>query len=160
MGRIRVFGLASALLLSLAASGCTAACPTIGWINAVNVDLDGNVDDVAAVELCVDGVCAEAAPVLRGADEPLRPMTALPEDVATAVPSESSLLFSTARLDERSWRITFTTEAPDSITVRAVSATGDVLAEQDATLEWQRVGGSEQCGGPLEGTPIGLDIPS
>ena len=159
MGRVRVFGLAAGLLMSSALSGCAVACPAIGWVNAVNVELGGNADDAAAVQLCVDGVCAESAPVLPVTDEPLRLSTALP-DLATAAPSESPLLFSTARLDERTWRITFTTEAPDSITVRAVTATGDVLAEQDATLEWQRVGGSEQCGGPLEGTPIGLDIPS
>lgn len=161
MGRVRVFGLAAGLLLmSPALSGCAVACPAIGWVNAVNVELGGIADDVAAVQLCVDGVCAEAAPTLRVTDEPLRLMTAFPEDLATASPSESPLLFSTARLDERTWRITFTTEAPDSITVRAVTATGDVLAERDATLEWQRVGGSERCGGPLEGAAIGLDIPS
>ena len=160
MGRIRVFGLAAMLLTGLALSGCAVACPAIGWINAVNVELDGNVDDVAAVELCVDGVCAESAPVLRGTDEPLVLMTALPEDASTAVPSESPLLFSSENIDERTWRISFPTQAPDSVTIRAVSATGAVLAQLDATLEWQRVGGSEQCGGPLEGTPIGLDIPS
>lgn len=160
MGRIRVLSLAAVLLLSLAGSGCATACPAIGWVNAVNVELDGNADAVAAVELCFDGVCSESAPFLRVTDEPLRLMTALPEDAETAAPVEGSLVFSTARVDERTWRITFTTEAPDSITVRAVSATGAVLAERDVTLEWERVGGSEQCGGPLEGTPIGLDIPS
>lgn len=152
-----MFGLAGVLLLSLALSGCAVACPAIGWINAVNIEIDGHRDDVASVELCVDGVCAAAAPVLRGADEPLTVMTALPEEGSTAAPLVS---FSTERIDERTWRISFPTQTPDLITVRAVSATGDVLAERDATLEWQRVGGSEQCGGPLEGTPIGLDIPA
>lgn len=160
MGRIRLLSLAAVLLLSLAGSGCATACPAIGWVNAVNVELDGNADAVAAVELCFDGVCTESAPFVRVTDVPLRPMTALTEDVATAAPSENSLVFSTENIGERTWRISFTTGTPDSITVRAVSATGDVLAERDATLEWQRVGGSEQCGGPLEGTPIGLDIPS
>ncbi|RZU65863.1 hypothetical protein EV379_2201 [Microterricola gilva] len=160
MGRIRVFGLAAVLLLSLAVPGCAEACPAIGWINAVNIELDGHVDDVAAVELCFDGVCSEAAPFVRLTDVPLHVATALPEDDPTAASTAESLLFSTERINERTWRITFPTQAPDSLTVRAVSAAGEVLAEGDATLEWQRVGGSERCGGPLEGAPIGLDIPS
>ncbi|SEO18668.1 hypothetical protein SAMN05216281_1563, partial [Cryobacterium luteum] len=34
------------------------------------------------------------------------------------------------------------------------------LAERDVTLNWVRVGGTEQCGGPAETDPITLTIAS
>lgn len=49
---------------------------------------------------------------------------------------------------------------PDSVTVRVVSATGEVLAEEGADLTWRRIGGTAKCGGPSEAGPITLDIPS
>ncbi|HEY9324791.1 MAG TPA: hypothetical protein VIP50_07665, partial [Agromyces sp.] len=78
----------------------------------------------------------------------------------SSAPAGDALLFSTERIDEGTWRISFPTQSPDSLTVRAVAATGEVLAEREVTVEWERVGGSEQCGGPSEGEPISLDIPS
>lgn len=44
--------------------------------------------------------------------------------------------------------------------LRAVSAEGEVLAKRDFALEWRRVGGTEECGGPQEAGPVSLDIPS
>ena len=162
MRRPRLLGLAVAVIMSSTVSGCSWACTTIGWMNSVNIELDGDAGDVAAVELCTDGVCASSAPLLPGSDEPLQVMTALPEASVTpsSAPADDMLMFSTERIDEDIWRISFPTRTPDSVVVRAVSATGEVLAEREATVEWERVGGSEQCGGPAEGEPISLDIPS
>ena len=161
MRRLRLLGVAAAVAMSSTVSGCSWACTTIGWIDAVNVELDGSAGEVAAVELCTDGVCASAAPLLPASDEPLHVMTALPEASATpsSAPADAALLFSTERVDEDTWRILFPAQQPDSLTVRAVTATGEVLAEREAPIEWRRVGGSEQCGGPSEGEPISLDIP-
>ena len=50
--------------------------------------------------------------------------------------------------------------SPDSATLRALSASGEVLAERDVTLEWVRVGGTERCGGPAQTGPISLTITS
>jgi hypothetical protein len=162
MRRLRLLGVAAALAMAPTMSGCSWACTTIGWANAVNVELDGDTGEVAAVELCADGVCASSAPLLPASDEPLQVMTALPETSATpsSAPTSGALLFSIERIDERTWRITFPAQSPEEVLVRAVSATGEVLAEREATVEWEQVGGSERCGGPSEGRPISLDIPS
>ena len=162
MRRLRLLGLAAVAVLSSTVSGCSWACTTIGWIDAVNVELDGNAGAVVAVEVCTDGVCASSAPLLPASDEPLQVMTAVPDASATpsSAPADGALLFSTERIDEGTWRISFPTRSPDSLTIRAVAATGEVLAEREVTVEWERVGGSEQCGGPSEGQPIRLDIPS
>lgn len=162
MRRLRLAGLAAAVVLSSTVSGCSWACTTIGWANAVNVELGGNASAVAAVELCADGVCASAAPPLPASDEPLQVMTAVPDASAapSSAPDGGALRFSTEQIDERTWRVSFDMQSPDSLVVRAVSATGEVLAEREVTVEWERVGGSDQCGGPSEGEPISLDIPS
>lgn len=39
-----------------------------------------------------------------------------------------------------------------------LDAGGEPLAEEDYTLEWTRVGGSERCGGPMMADPVLLDI--
>ena len=44
------------------------------------------------------------------------------------------------------------------VQVRALSAAGEVLAEQHFDLEWRRVGGSERCGGPHEAGPLLLPV--
>jgi hypothetical protein len=48
--------------------------------------------------------------------------------------------------------------APKAVTVRASSADGTVLAERKVTLEWTRVGGTEQCGGPMEAPVVRLRV--
>lgn len=46
---------------------------------------------------------------------------------------------------------------PGEVTARALSADGEILASTETGLEWTRVGGSEQCGGPMRATSILLD---
>ena len=164
MGKIRVFGLAVTLLVSMVAAGCAGggpvACRAIGWVNTVSVELTGDAGAVTTVEVCSDGVCS-SGPLQLQSEEPMVVATLDPHDLGVSSPSTvSPWTFSVAREDERTWRISTDMATPDSLTVRAVSATGEVLAEQDADLTWRRVGGSAKCGGPGEAGPITLDIPS
>lgn len=162
MGRIRRSGVAAVLLVTLAVTGCsiTTACPAIGWTNTATIHLNGNVDGVATVELCADGVCATSDPLVQEPDEPLRVLT--PEELASPAPSRHTLPspFSISRVDERNWKAKVAMTTPETLTLRALNSTGQVLAEQDVALQWRRVGGSEQCGGPGEAGPVNLDIPS
>lgn len=130
-------------------------------MNTVRIELNGNAGSVAGIELCADGVCAASAPVQQVPDEPLRLATVIPKDSATSAPAPTDipLLFSISRIDERTWQISLDMATPERLTLRAVSATGEVLAERDVALEWRRVGGSEQCGGPSDAGPVSLDIP-
>ena len=157
-----VMAVAATLLVSLTATGCggPVACPAIGWSNEVGVALTGEAGAVATVEVCSDGVCFSGPLELQTA-EPMMVETLGPQDLAGSTPSTvSPWTFSVAREDERTWRISTEMATPDSLTVRALSATGEVLAERDVDLSWQRVGGTAECGGPGEAEPIALDIPS
>ncbi|WP_156786359.1 hypothetical protein [Microterricola viridarii] len=166
-------GFTGALLLSVALSGCTlvtpGVCPAIAWFNRATVNLTGNVDDVAALEFCIDGMCAASTDVQPLPDEPLPLTTLEPIDLQTfsPAPREASPLptavppiFSFIRTNESTWRIALDMAAPETATIRALSSTGDVLVEHEVALDWRRVGGSEQCGGPSEAAPVSVEIPS
>lgn len=156
---LQLLGLVVALLMTVVVTGCSTACPAIGWINSVSIHLNGNVRDVAVLELCADGECATSAPLPQESEESLRVVR--PEELAT-VSSErppGPSLFSILRVDERNWRASVGMTTPETVTVRALSSTGQVLAEREVPLEWRRVGGTEQCGGPGEAGPADLDIP-
>lgn len=150
------------LLVGVTLTGCTmttpGVCTAVGWINHVSVQLTGSSGDVAAIEMCADGVCVSSTP-LPHSDEPLHVLT--PEELATYSPTPTVIPlspFTISQLDDEHWRISLDMGAPETITLRALSSTGVVLAEEDFPLEWQRVGGSEQCGGPGEAGPVTLDI--
>ena len=48
--------------------------------------------------------------------------------------------------------VSFGMGTPDSVVVTVVGPDGAVLAEVHADLDWERVGGSEECGGPMAAT--------
>ena len=58
----------------------------------------------------------------------------------------------TAPLTGRSAGLSVDMAAPESVVVTVLGADGSDLAEVSADLEWHRVGGSEECGGPMETT--------
>ncbi|WP_299168467.1 hypothetical protein [uncultured Arthrobacter sp.] len=75
-------------------------------------------------------------------------------------PTQRTIMpFSSTRVESDRWRIDVGMSAPEQVTLRALDADGDVLAEEDFPLEWVRVGGSEQCGGPGEAGPVTLSVP-
>ncbi len=167
-------GLAAALLLAAAAAGCSGSepnvCPAIAWFNTLTVSLDGSVEKVSLVDFCAEGVCSVRA------DGPARvPETSLtpgavpaPATTLAVTPAPSRSLptpsapgyspFTAARVDDRTWQVSLMMQSPKTVTIRAYSADGSVLAQRDVQPRWARVGGSEACGGPETAGPVRLFI--
>jgi hypothetical protein len=163
---IRLVSLGGALIAGSTLAGCSTSsyvdCPAIGWGNTVTVTLDGAISDVTAVQMCVDDQCSIPAPGRPPTDEPGQVETLGPQDseTYTPIPSAWENPYFASQIDDHSWEIALTMESPEHVTLRALSAIGDVLAEEVVALAWVRVGGSEQCGGPAEAGPVTLTIDS
>ncbi len=84
-----------------------------------------------------------------------------PLDAAQAPPVTPPAVapFYAERIDADTWRFTVNMSSPDHVTAKVLTAAGEVLIEKEADLEWKRVGGSAQCGGPSEAPPIELTLP-
>jgi hypothetical protein len=148
-------------------AACVNACSAVGWVSSVTVELAGDVPRVGAVQWCADGSCSEFFPE-PGARSP-EPGNAAPRVVSTmplgptapvtpeAPPSMAP--FYAEQVDADTRRFTVNLSSPDHVTAKALTATGVVLIEKEANLEWKRVGGSAQCGGPSEIPPIELVVP-
>lgn len=83
---------------------------------------------------------------------PTAPVT--PEVQRTRAP------FYAERVDTDTWRFTVNMSTPDRVTAKALSVSGELLAEAAADLDWKRTGGSAQCGGPSGSSPVGLTVPA
>ncbi|WP_324277600.1 hypothetical protein [Blastococcus brunescens] len=127
--------MAAALALGACAGGTQTVCPAIGWSNAVIVTLADDWPPVEGGALTVD--CSPMCGWAVVQDEPLA------ERDAVAVP-----------LDGRTAVLQLDMSAPDFVSIRVLGPDGDELADVDTDLAWRRVGGSEQCGGPLEATVV------
>jgi hypothetical protein len=55
---------------------------------------------------------------------------------------------SAAERDGDSWTFSTDMMAPDQVTVRTLAADRQINSETDVEPDWERVGGSERCGGP------------
>ncbi|WP_369131458.1 hypothetical protein [Modestobacter roseus] len=126
---------AGAVLLVGLLSGCgplvQTACPAIGWSNALRVELPGEWaagDPVSVLVTCPSPCTLEVRE-----DQPAVEGRELVADVAGGTAS-----------------VAFPMTSPDSVVVTVLAADGAVLAERDADLDWVRVGGTEECGGPAE----------
>ena len=60
MTPMRTLALFETLSAPFSATGCAMTCPTIAWINSVTVALDGDVRNVAWVQLCTPDSCWQA----------------------------------------------------------------------------------------------------
>lgn len=156
----------SMLLPGCAGSGESVECPAIGWSNNLLVELEGNVSAVAEVQGCVDGACSQVVQPAPQTDAPVEKIT--PEASGgtgnktgqkSHLPSQYFSPYTASRRDGDSWAVNLDMDAPKNVTVRALDADGTVLAEDEYALEWVRVGGSEQCGGPGEAGPVTLTVP-
>ena len=130
-GWVKISGvLGTATLLAL--TGCApppVACPAIGWINSLTVELVGDTSSVAAVQLCTPHGCAPSPDL---------------------DPSSSWALVALTDRDGDSWSFSTDMSAPDELVVKTLTADGVVLSEEVVAPDWTRVGGREQCGGPSE----------
>lgn len=160
----RVWGLIvrpAVLLLAVCmpVAGCSYACPAVGWVNSVTVELAGDLSRVDTVQLCSEGACSDLRPeptvapriIVTHSLNPTAPVT--PDVQPTMAP------FYAERIDADTWQFTVSMSAPDHVTAKALSAAGGVLAETQTDLVWQRVGGSAQCGGPAKAQPVMVTVP-
>jgi len=162
----RLVGLGAVFIASALLSGCSGpmmnACPAIGWANTLTVTLDGETNDVSLVQLCIDDECSTPAPSQLHSDESAPGEVLGPEELTTYTPDPRSveLPYFASKINDRSWEIALSMSSPENVTLRAFSASGVVLADEDVTLTWVRVGGTERCGGPEESAPVTLVIAS
>lgn len=141
-----------AAVLAVSLAGCSSpferACPAVGWINTVEVRLDGTqsaIARVAWVELCDDAGCStsdapQAAPSVSPAPDPAPPYH-------HASPAGSAR-----------WSVNVMMATPENVTVSAYAIDSTLLGETSVLLTWTRVGGSEECGGPGAAEPVELRI--
>ncbi|MFF1254855.1 hypothetical protein ACFVYC_20500 [Pseudarthrobacter sp. NPDC058329] len=156
------------LILVSGTAGCATpgVCPAIGWSNSATVVLDGPVDGVDTVQFCPDGACSITPQPTTAPKSTIAPgPSAIPGQAATAVPAapgaDSGSKYSPyfgKKIDDRTWQFSAPMNAPAKATVRALAASGEVLAAREVELTWTRVGGSEQCGGPSTAGPITLSL--
>lgn len=174
----------TAIIGALLLTGCSTACTAVGWIDSVTVNLAGDTAAVHRVQLCVQGTCSQDG-VVPSAPETLHTVRPVPErsvpelSAGAATPAEppagavptsapelsgpqptSGPVLSGQRAGDTAWEFQVLGEHPQDVTVRVLDAEGGVLAEQDASLDWKRTGGSERCGGPHSTSPITVDLGS
>ncbi|RBY89150.1 hypothetical protein DQ244_15450 [Blastococcus sp. TBT05-19] len=124
--------IASVLAGLVLVSGCAGGtvCSAVGWSNELVVEF---ADGWPAVE---GGVTIECEPACY--TDPL-----VDAETATVDPADGGA--AGALLDM---------STPDSVVVRVLGPDGTRLTELEAELEWRRVGGTEECGGPHEATVV------
>ncbi len=135
---------AMSLLIAVGGAGCMAgvpptACNLIGYFSTVEIVLQGS--DSAEAErlvLCTDLGCS------------------VPLSEATPAPTSGPLY--TVELGGERWRIEFIADAPEEATIKVLAADGTELGQSTTRLEWRRVGGSKECGGPQEAGPVIVDV--
>lgn len=111
-------------------SGGSRDCPAVGYSSVLEVVLTGDTAGVTHLQLRDGDDQVWQPPLLTGSD--------------TSDPA-----LSPAR-DGDTW--TFTLFYPaNPIGLRALDEAGNVLAETEKSVDMVRVGGSEACGGPMEG---------
>ncbi len=149
------------LAVCVPVSSCSTACPAIGWVNSVTVELAGDVSSVDTVQLCDGDSCSQLAPqAAPSATRSISPTLSVdPSAPFTPEPQRTSAPFYATRIDAGTWRFSVMMGSPDRVSAKALSASGEVVAETEADLDWKRVGGSAQCGGPSEASPVKLTIP-
>ena len=129
--------MAAALALGACTGGAATVCPAIGWSTALVVELADDWPPVEGGSLTVDcsPMCGWA--VVEAGSPPDQ------AGVSAPLPGRSAVLQ--------------LSRTPETVAIRVLGADGVELADVDADLEWVRVGGSEQCGGPMEAT---VEVPA
>jgi hypothetical protein len=119
----------AALAFSACAVGASTVCPAIGWLNGLTVDLEIGWPPVDGGSLLVE--CSSRCGMY-GREGP-------PDELSVPLGGASTAV----QLDMT---------VPDSVVLTVLDAHGTELAEIEADLDWVRVGGSEECGGPMRAT--------
>jgi hypothetical protein len=128
---------AALVLLALAPAGCgsdgVTACPAIVWGSSVRVEPAGDWSalPVGTVELACSTPCERTAVLDEVTGEPAPPGPAA---------------------DPLSWPVSPGEERPGSAVATVRATDGTELARVESPLHFERVGGTEECGGPTEAT--------
>jgi len=101
------------------------ACPAIGYSSLLEVTLDGDTSEVAVLQV-------------RDGDRWQPPYP--PDAQVPAIPTSH---------DGDTWTFTLVS-LPRSVMLRALDDDGEVLARTEVDVGWERVGGTAECGGPME----------
>lgn len=136
-----VLGIAAmGLSIVVGGAGCVPACPTTGYFSTFEIVLEGSdAAEAERVALCTELGCS------------------VPVSETTPAPAAGPLYTLTELGGER-WRIDFIAGAPEEATIAVFAEDGTELGRSTTRLEWRRVGGSEECGGPREAGPVVVDV--
>ena len=118
-----------ALLLAATWGGGSTACPAIAWGSSLRIELADGWPAADAVRIQCPSPCGL----------PVDPVEGAPDEVVVQLTGTTAFVSSPMG-------------APETITVSVLGADGSVLTEVRLDLDWVRVGGTEECGGPLEAT--------
>ena len=145
----------------LPATGCRVICPAAGWASIITVNVEGNAASVDEVQLCSDNGCSQRQPDY-GPPVPIIKSVQSGAPVSdTPTPTAPPAAFLGSRTGIDTWAFSISQPGlPEHVTVRALARDRTVLVEQQNDLTWTRVGGSEQCGGPVTTPPITLKVAS
>lgn len=122
-----VVGLVLVVLLASRWGAGAGACPAVAWSNTLTIEL--GADRPAAHAVRVD--CPTPCGLVLGT----------PDDGPDT---------HTRPLARGDTTVSFEMAAPDSVTATVLAADGAVLTVAELDLDWVRVGGSTECGGPAE----------
>jgi len=105
--------------------GLPQACPAIGYSGLLTATLEGDTSEVAVLQVRDDGQWQPPYP---------------PDAEVPAIPTTH---------DGDTWTFTLFS-SPRSVMLRALDDDGDVLDQTEVDVGWERVGGTAECGGPME----------
>ncbi|WP_193342733.1 hypothetical protein [Pseudarthrobacter sp. AB1] len=157
----RILGTSLLVAMGLPTTGCSVICPAVGYASVITVNVEGNAAAVDEVQLCSDQGCSERLPDYGPAVPMKSVQPGLPSPTAPspAAPSTPPVAFLGTRTDAKTWTFSISQRGlPKHVTVRALAPNKTVLAEQENDLVWTRVGGSEQCGGPVTTPAITVKV--
>ncbi|MBT2512862.1 hypothetical protein [Arthrobacter sp. ISL-30] len=125
--------------LQITACDIPVACPAIGYVSTITVNLEGDIAGVDEVKVCTAEGCSEPEPMPA---PPGPKKTIVPAPVPEPEPEpEPSLTaptvvpppFRSRRTDPDTWAFTVSTGLPERVTVRALASDGAVLADRKMT---------------------------
>lgn len=161
-----ILGIAALVAVILPAAGCSTACPAIGYVSGLEVIVEGDMAEVAEVQLCTDEGCSAPAPTAAPTPAPSVAVTdewvQLPGGGFSPAPGPSvpppsypDTRYIGSRQDDNTWAFTFILgPVPGHVTLRALTEDGSVLAEQKNDLEWTREDPLNPCPGPVSTPPV------
>jgi hypothetical protein len=129
---------ATLICVTTVLSGCVGipgACPTIDYINSVDVVLSNETASPVVLEVCTHSACSRS-------DET----------------SMAGSNISVALADDDVWRVTFAAGDPDSLFLKAFDGEGSLLAETRRDIRWTSVDGPGECRGPMQADEIHFSV--